>query len=85
MTPSDVLPDLIGFGTRVTLRDRIENKEVVYTFMGRWESNPEEGIIDFNAPLGQKLVNHKTGDDVQFEINGRQYDYEVLKIEVLDF
>ena len=85
MTPADVLPDLIGFGTRVTLRDRIENKEVVYTFMGRWESNPEEGIIDFNAPLGQKLVNHKTGDDVQFEINGRQYDYEVLKIEVLDF
>ncbi len=85
MTPQDVLPGLIGFGTKVRLQDRINGGEVVYTFMGRWESEPEKGIIDFNAPLGQHLVNHKTGDDVRFEINERQYDFTVLSIEPVEF
>ena len=85
MTPADVLPGLIGFGTKVTLRDRKEGKDVTYTFMGRWESEPEKGIIDFNAPLGQHLMNHKAGDEVEFEINERTYDFEVLSVETIDF
>ncbi len=85
MTPQDVLPGLIGFGTEVTLRDKINGGNVKYTFMGRWESEPEKGIIDFNAPLGQHLVNHKVGDDVSFEINERQYDFEVLSVEPVEF
>lgn len=85
MTPQDVLPGLIGFGTRVTLHDNIENKDVVYTFMGRWESEPEKGIIDFNAPLGQHLVNHKEGEDVSFVINERKYDFIVVSIEPVEF
>ena len=85
MTMEDVLPGLIGFGTKVTLRDRQTGSDVIYTFMGRWESEPEKGIIDFNAPLGQKLVNHKVGDDVRFEINERLYDYEVLSVEPVEF
>ncbi len=85
MTMADVIPGMIGFGTKVTLRDNLENREIVYTFMGRWESDPENGIIDFNAPLGQQLVNHKVGEDVKFEINGRSYDLSVLKIEPVQF
>lgn len=85
MTMADVLPGLIGFGTKVTLHDNAEGKDITYTFMGRWESDPENGIIDFNAPLGQKLVNHKEGDVVKFEINGRDYDLTVLKIEPVQF
>ena len=85
MTMDDVLPGMIGFGTKVTLHDNAEGKDIVYTFMGRWESDPENGIIDFNAPLGQKLVNHKEGEDVKFEINGRAYDLTVVKIEPVQF
>ena len=85
MTMADVLPGLIGFGTKVTLHDNAENKDVVYTFMGRWESEPEKGIIDFNAPLGQQLVNHKEGENVKFSINGRDYDLTVKKIEPVEF
>ena len=85
MTPSDVIPGLIGFGTTVKLEDRINGGIVTYTFMGRWESDPEKGIIDFNAPLGQHLVNHKAGDDVKFEINERQYDFKVLSVDTIEF
>lgn len=85
MTMADVIPGLIGFGTKVTLHDNLENKDIVYTFMGRWESEPEKGIIDFNAPLGQQLVNHKEGEDVKFSINGRDYDLTVKSIEPVEF
>ena len=79
----DVLPDYIGFGTKVILEDKLNGGECTYTFLGRWESDPEKGIIDFNAPLGKALVNHKVGDDVKFEINGRAYDYVVKSIDVV--
>ena len=85
MIPADVLPGLIGFGTRVKMHDRAENRDLEYTFMGRWESDPENGIIDFNAPLGQHLVNHKAGDEVRFEINGRQYDLEIISVDPVEF
>lgn len=79
----DVIPDMVGFGTRVVFFDNVESKEVTYTFLGRWESNPDAGIIDFNAPLGQHLVDHRIGEDVRFEINGRKYDYTVKKIDTI--
>ncbi len=85
MTMSDVIPGLIGFGTKVTLYDNTEGKDIEYTFMGRWESDPENGIIDLNAPLGQKLINHKEGENVKFEINGRSYDLNIIKIEPVEF
>ena len=79
----DVLPDMIGFGTKVTLKDNTDGSECTYTFLGRWESEPEKGIIDFNAPLGKALQNHKVGEDVKFTINGKNYDYTVQSIEVI--
>ncbi len=79
----DVLDDLIGFGTKVTLKDNQTGDELSYTFLGIWESKPEEKVIDINAPLGKCLFNHSRGDVVKFSINGKDYDYTVLNIEVI--
>ncbi len=85
MQREDVIDGLIGFGTRVKLYDNIENHETSYTFFGRWESDPENGIIDINAPLGRMLVNHKEGDKVRFSINDREFDLSVISIEKIPF
>ena len=83
MKREDVLPDLVGFGTKVTLLDNSNGDELYYTFLGRWESKPEERIIDISAPLGKNLMNHAVGERVTFEINGKEYDYTVKTIEVV--
>lgn len=83
MKNEDVLPGLVGFGTKVTLFDNLEEKEIIYTFLGRWESSPEEGIIDFNAPIGKALYNHKEGEKIDFQINGRDCSYTINKIEII--
>lgn len=85
MKKEDVVPGIVGFGMKVGILDNIENKEFSYTFLGRWESNPDNGIIDLNAPVGKELVNHKVGDVVEFSINGRECKYTILSIEEIDF
>ena len=85
MHPEDVVDGLIGFGTEVKLHDNLEDKDITYTFMGRWESKPEEGIIDINAPLGKMLINHRTGDNIVFDINDRKFDFTVLSISKVEF
>ena len=85
MHPEDVIDGLVGFGTRVSLHDNIEGSDISYTFMGRWESNPEAGIIDINAPLGRMLVNHKAGEHVAFDINDRKFDFDIISIEKVPF
>ncbi len=81
----DVDPSTIGFGTKVVLADNINKKDITYTFLGRWESNPSENIIDINAPIGRKLFGKKPGDKVKFEINGNSFDYTVKTISKVDF
>lgn len=85
MKKSDVVDGLIGFGMRVELKDNETGNDFSYTFLGRWESDPDHGIIDINAPVGKALINHKAGDRVKFQIGERVCDYTVLKIEEIDF
>ena len=80
---SDVENQVFTLEAEVTLRDGSNGEELYYTFLGRWESRPEDRIIDINAPLGKNLVNHKEGDEIHFNINGKDYDYTVLRIEVV--
>lgn len=85
MKKDDVVPGIIGFGMKVGLKDNLEDKEFSYTFLGRWESDPDNGVIDINAPVGKALINHKVGDQVTFEIGSRECDYTVLSIEEIEF
>ena len=85
VSKKDVDPEKVSFGTRVSLRNLDKDKEVVYTILGPWESDPDEGIINYQSPLGKKLYNHKPGEELTFEINEQQYNYRIEKIEVAEF
>lgn len=85
MHKEDVVPGIVGFGMKVGIKDNIENRDFFYTFLGRWESDPDNGIIDLNAPIGKALVNHCEGDNITFSINDRVCDYTILSIEEIDF
>ena len=85
MKMADVVAGLVGFGTKIVLLDYQDNKEHTYTFMGRWESDPDNGVFDIAAPLGQQLMNHKAGDTVSFESNGRACNYRIESVEPVEF
>ena len=85
ITPESVNPSKISFGTEVILHDRLADRDVTYTILGQWESDPERGILNFKTPLGMKLLNKSVGDELDFSINGTAYSYKVISIRVADF
>jgi len=81
----DVDPAQIAYGTVVTLADLDADKQIRYTILGPWESDPANGIINYQSPLGNKLLRAKTGDSLKFEINETKYNVRVEEIAVADF
>jgi transcription elongation factor GreA len=78
---SQLSTDAISFGTKVTLKNLLEDTEEEYTILGPWESNPAKNIISYRSPLGAELMNHKPGDRLSFTISDQNFRYQVEKIE----
>ena len=74
----------ISFGTKVTMLNLDTDKNVVYTILGPWESDPDKNIISYKAPLGIELLDSEKDEELHFEINGTQYNFKVLSIEASD-
>ncbi len=85
MSMDDVLDGRAGFGTKVTFLDLKSNETKTYTFFGRWESDPDNGIIDINAPVGQCLINHSVGDECEFSSGTVNTTYRIISIEKVQF
>ena len=81
MNDADIDKNRIGFGTVVTLKNNVSKKNEVYTIMGPWESNPDEGVISYLSPFGQEIYRKAVDDELKFVINERPYHYTVKKIE----
>ncbi len=80
--PTTVTTAHISFGTKVSLFNTKEKKEEVFTILGPWESDPENGIISYMSPLGNAILNSKAGENLTFVINEVEYNFDVKKIEV---
>ena len=78
--PTTLNTTVISFGTHAVLHNNITGKDEEFTILGAWESNPDAGIISYRSPLGNKLLDHKVGEELKFEINRQEYDYKVLSI-----
>lgn len=70
----------VGFGTVVTLKNNGENSTETITILGPWESNPENHIISYQSPYGKALLGAAVGDHLEFEINQRAYNLDVVSI-----
>lgn len=83
--PQDVDPSRVSFGTKVKLLNLENNQIEDYVILGPWESKPEENIISYLSPLGEKLLSKRVGDHLKFSINERSFLFEVKSIEKADF
>ena len=71
----------VNFGSKVSLLDLNTNKEIFYTIVGTYETNPNENKISNKSPLGKILIGKELNDEFEFKINEYIYEYEVLMIE----
>lgn len=70
---ANVSCDETNMGTQVTFTTD-KGREVVYTILGAWDSDPEQNVIAYSSKLGEKLLGHKVGDTLRLplEIGGDQ-------------
>src|SRR5277367_4907157 len=73
--------DTVNIGTIVLAKNLETNESESFTILGAWDSDPDKGIISYLSPVGAALLNHKTGDEVEFELHGTKRRQRIEKIE----
>ena len=73
----------VVFGVKVKLLNLNANTEHTYQLLGEFESDPKNGIISVNSPLGKELMHLYEGDVAEIERGNNEYiEYEILRIFV---
>lgn len=72
--------DFVNIGTRVTARREDTGEEVVYTFLGPWDTDTDRLVLNYQAPLAQAFMGAKVGDRVEFGEQPDQRVWEILAI-----
>lgn len=78
---SDFKGTQVKFGARVTLLDEESEAEIVYTLVGNYEANLNEGCISIDSPLAKALIGKNKGDNIEVTTpRGTKY-YEIISVE----
>lgn len=70
----------IHIGSKVKLENISMNREVEYKIVGSSESDPAEGKISDESPVGMALLGHSTGDVVEVETPSGVFGFKILEI-----
>ncbi len=71
----------VNTGSKVTVYDPFEDDTVTYYIVGARESDPGNGKISNESPIGAGLMGHKKGDVVKIEAPAGVFELEIKKIE----
>jgi len=78
--PGSVGGDKVRFGARVTVQDE-HGKQSRYHLVGPDESDPGQGRLSFQSPLGRALLNKCVGDVVTVQRPVGDLEVEILEID----
>ena len=79
--PSELQHSRVSFGSTVAICDLETDEELTYTIVGGYESNPDLGLISFNAPLAKQLMGKEEGDEFKARFPGGEREFEILEVK----
>ena len=77
---TDTNKNRISLGSQVKLLDMEFQEEVIFMIVGSTESDPSNGKISNESPLGNALIGHKTGDIIEVNSPDGIIKYQVIEI-----
>jgi transcription elongation factor GreA len=81
VVPDGAMKDgTIGLGCTVVLREVETGDDWEFTLVDAVKANPLEERISVQSPVGQAVLNKKTGDIVQVQTPGGLDSYEVVDV-----
>jgi transcription elongation factor GreA len=72
--------DSIVFGATVKLKNLDDGEEEEFTLVGEGEADPFENKILTTSPMGQALLTHKVGDEVEVPAPKGKLHFKVMSI-----
>ena len=77
---SNAKTDTVNIGTVVLATDLGTSQPETFTILGAWDSDPDHGLISYLSPVGAAFLNHKVGDEIEFELHGTKRRHRIEKI-----
>ena len=70
----------VSIGSTVTIRNAMNGMEMTYQIVGTAESDPRNGRISNESPIGGALLGHVAGDTVEVHTPGGGLSLEIINI-----
>lgn len=77
---SELSSDEVGVGCTVKLRDLSDNSTEVYQIGSSTESDPLNGVISDESPIGKAALRKKVGDIFDVSTPGGLIEFEIMEI-----
>ena len=71
----------VALGRRVVVREGGYNAEEVYTIVGSTETDPSNGRISNESPIGKALLGHTAGEVVRVKAPAGESEFEIVRVE----
>ena len=78
---STIDTSIVNIGSIVTVWDKDDKEEIVYTIVGSNETDPMRNMISELSPIGKKLIGKHEFDEVTIEVPMGELHFEIKKIE----
>ena len=73
----------VSVGMKVRLKDIDFDEEEIYHIVGSTETDPDNGRISDESPIGKGLLGHKVGEKVSIPVpSGAVINYEILEMTI---
>ncbi len=69
---------IVEIGSSIEIENNKTRK--TYQILGSLETNPSQGLISYQSPLGQALLNRKAGELVKIKTGSTEREYKIIKI-----
>ena len=73
--------DVVGMGSKVTVRDLERKEDITYVIVGSQEADPAVQRISDDSPFGKGLMDKKKGDSIEIDAPIGVLKFKILNIE----
>jgi transcription elongation factor GreA len=71
----------VALGRSVVVRENGYVAEEIYTIVGSTETDPSNGRISNESPIGKALLGHAAGDVVRVKAPAGEIEFEIVRVE----
>ena len=79
---NELSSDVVQIGSKVKIKDLQDDEILEYRIVGSMETNPDEGKISDESPVGKGLLGHRVGEELKIKIPSGFVEYLILDINI---